>query len=64
MLHVLLFWGKHTPSLLCLQHYFLSLNLSTGHPTQNLAAICAVPEQFVENLQHASACANTEMKDL
>lgn len=34
------------------------------HPTQKLASICAVPEQFVENLQYSSVCAKTETKHL
>lgn len=34
------------------------------HPKQKLAATCAAPEQFVENLQYVSVCAKTEMKHL
>lgn len=61
MLSVLLLRGQ--------THTFTTLATSLSvpefkyrHPIQKLAAICAVPEQFVEKLQYVSACANKEMK--
>lgn len=62
MLQVLLLRGQtHTFTTLAIT--LLSVpEFKHRHPTQKLAAICAVQEQFVENLQYVSAYANIEMK--